>query len=262
MRIGLFGGTFNPPHDAHRAASLIALRRLGLDHVWWLVTPGNPLKDTRGLAAARRPHRGGGRSPPSRASTSPVSRPRIGTRYTSDTVALSEARTARRCDFVWIMGADNLRSFHRWENWRDIAAMRADRGGRPARPEPLATGGTAATGARALPHPGSGGAVAGRPRAAGLGLPARPEIAAVVDRVAGRPAAVAKPPLKMGNNTGASECDRLKPLTGHAYLNRGAESRGDAAVKEAKGKDPCPHLQSLGLARRLSRARTGLRGAT
>ena len=50
MRIGLFGGTFDPPHQAHRAASLIALRRLGLNRVWWLVTPGNPLKDTRGLA--------------------------------------------------------------------------------------------------------------------------------------------------------------------------------------------------------------------
>ena len=50
MRIGLFGGTFDPPHDAHRAACLIAMRRLGLDRVWWLVTPGNPLKDTRGLA--------------------------------------------------------------------------------------------------------------------------------------------------------------------------------------------------------------------
>src|SRR5205085_10750302 len=50
LRVGLFGGTFDPPHQAHRTASLIALRRLGLDRIWWLVTPGNPLKDTRGLA--------------------------------------------------------------------------------------------------------------------------------------------------------------------------------------------------------------------
>src|SRR5580698_10653705 len=49
MRIGLFGGTFDPPHAAHRAACLLAMRRLGLDRVWWLVTPGNPLKDTDGL---------------------------------------------------------------------------------------------------------------------------------------------------------------------------------------------------------------------
>jgi hypothetical protein len=50
MRIGLFGGTFDPPHDAHLAACLLAMKRIGLDRVWWLVTPGNPLKDTRGLA--------------------------------------------------------------------------------------------------------------------------------------------------------------------------------------------------------------------
>ena len=50
MRIGLFGGTFDPVHAAHRAASLLAMKRIGLDRVWWLVTPGNPLKDTRGLA--------------------------------------------------------------------------------------------------------------------------------------------------------------------------------------------------------------------
>src|SRR6202451_1523828 len=50
MRIGLFGGTFDPAHAAHRAACLLALHRLGLDRVWWLVTPGNPLKDTKGLA--------------------------------------------------------------------------------------------------------------------------------------------------------------------------------------------------------------------
>src|SRR5262245_33655686 len=50
LRIGLFGGTFDPPHQAHRAACLIAMQRIGLDRVWWLVTPGNPLKDTRGLS--------------------------------------------------------------------------------------------------------------------------------------------------------------------------------------------------------------------
>ena len=64
MKIGLFGGTFDPPHDAHRAACLIAMRRLGLDRVWWLVTPGNPLKDTRGPRAARGAHRGRARRSP------------------------------------------------------------------------------------------------------------------------------------------------------------------------------------------------------
>jgi nicotinate-nucleotide adenylyltransferase len=122
QRIGLFGGTFDPPHEAHRAACLLAMRRLDLDAVWWLVTPGNPLKDTRHLAplderiaAARKM----------------VNHPRvyvtgleaeIGTRYTHDTIAHIRARCPD-VDFVWIMGADNLRSFHRWQRWRDIAAM-------------------------------------------------------------------------------------------------------------------------------------------
>src|ERR1700687_5253038 len=68
MRIGLFGGTFDPPHAAHRAACLLAMRRIGLDRVWWLVTPGNPLKDTSGLAPLRHP---------AAAAPAPVHHPRI-----------------------------------------------------------------------------------------------------------------------------------------------------------------------------------------
>ena len=122
MRIGLFGGTFDPPHAAHLAASLLAMKRLQLDRMWWLVTPGNPLKDTRGLrplelrmAAAR----------------DLASHPRIdvtgleaviNTRYTYDTLDY----LVRRCPgvkFVWVMGADNLRSFYRWQSWRRIANL-------------------------------------------------------------------------------------------------------------------------------------------
>lgn len=122
MRIGLFGGTFDPPHQAHLAASLLALKRLKLDRVWWLVTPGNPLKNTKGLAPLNE------RIAAARALTH---HPRIDvtgleavikTRYTFDTISW----LIDRCPgvhFVWIMGADNLRSFHRWQKWRDIARL-------------------------------------------------------------------------------------------------------------------------------------------
>jgi nicotinate-nucleotide adenylyltransferase len=122
MRIGLFGGTFDPPHQAHLAASLLAMRRLKLDRVWWLVTPGNPLKNTKHLAPLAE------RIAAARALTH---HPRIDvtgleavikTRYTFDTISWLIARCPG-VRFVWIMGADNLRSFHRWQRWRDIARL-------------------------------------------------------------------------------------------------------------------------------------------
>jgi nicotinate-nucleotide adenylyltransferase len=121
MRIGLLGGSFNPPHAAHRAISLYALKRLRLDRIWWLVSPANPLKDPRALydlgdraaaaqAVARHP----------RIDVSCLEAV-IGTRYTVDTITYLRRRCAN-VRFVWIMGADNLAQFHRWKNWQRIAA--------------------------------------------------------------------------------------------------------------------------------------------
>ena len=121
MRIGLLGGSFNPPHVAHRAISQFAIKRLKLDRVWWLVTPGNPLKTTGGL------HDLDARA---EAARKMADDPRIdisclesviGTRYTVDTVTYLRRRAAG-LRLVWIMGADNLAQFHRWQNWRRIAS--------------------------------------------------------------------------------------------------------------------------------------------
>ena len=121
MRIGLLGGSFNPPHAAHRAISLFAIKRLKLDRVWWLVTPGNPLKDHGAL------HDLDARA---EAARKMANDPRIdvsclesviGTRYTVDTIDYLRRR-ASGLRLVWIMGADNLAQFHRWQNWRRIAS--------------------------------------------------------------------------------------------------------------------------------------------
>lgn len=123
QRIGLFGGSFNPPHEGHLLVAETALRRLKLDRVWWLVTPGNPLKETAGLpsqeermAACRRLI---GHDP--RIIVTGIEAG-IGTRYTQETIAFLKNR-APGVRFVWLMGSDNLASFHRWQKWRDIAAM-------------------------------------------------------------------------------------------------------------------------------------------
>ena len=120
-RIGILGGSFNPAHRGHRAVSLHAIRELGLDEVWWLVSPGNPLKDKARdmapfearLASARK---AAGRSR-IRVSDFECS---TGTRYTIDTIRALKARFPRD-RFIWLMGADTLPNFHKWRNWRGLA---------------------------------------------------------------------------------------------------------------------------------------------
>jgi nicotinate-nucleotide adenylyltransferase len=122
MTIGLFGGSFNPPHGGHRLVTLTALRRLGLDHVWWIVTPGNPLKDTRGLLPLDQRMVLCRRLVPEPKVAITGFEAGIGTRYTLDTLRYLK----RRCPtvrFVWIMGSDNLVQFHRWQGWRAIAGL-------------------------------------------------------------------------------------------------------------------------------------------
>ena len=121
MRIGLLGGSFNPPHVAHRAISLFAIKRLRLDRVWWLVTPGNPLKENGSLRDLdQRAEAARAMADDPRIDVSCLESV-IGTRYTVDTITYLRRRAAG-LHLVWIMGADNLAQFHRWENWRRIAS--------------------------------------------------------------------------------------------------------------------------------------------
>lgn len=121
MAVGLFGGSFNPPHDGHSLVCEIALRRLRLDQIWWIVTPGNPLKDARILRPleeriARSEQIA---TDPRIKVTAFEARHRI--RYSADTIDLVQSRNTG-VNFVWLMGADNLKGFHRWQHWQSIAS--------------------------------------------------------------------------------------------------------------------------------------------
>jgi len=121
MRIGLLGGSFNPAHDGHRHISLTALQRLRLDKVWWLVTPGNPLKSGDGLASLSdrlRRARTVAAHPKIEVTAFEASLP---TPYAIDTVRFLHKRYPR-VRFVWIMGGDNLAEFHRWRDWTGLFA--------------------------------------------------------------------------------------------------------------------------------------------
>lgn len=119
LRIGLLGGSFNPAHKGHRHISLLALKHLALDELWWLVSPQNPLKPAAGMASFDERFKGAAamaRHP--RIRVTDIER-RLGTRYTADTLAALAARFPRT-QFVWIMGADNLRQIASWKDWPAI----------------------------------------------------------------------------------------------------------------------------------------------
>ena len=124
LRIGLLGGSFDPAHGGHLYVSRIALRQLKLDYVWWLVSPGNPLKPRPASLEARanraRLLAKGGRSIGGRIIVTDLES-RLGTRFTIDTIAALQRRFPQ-VEFVWLMGSDNLEQFSRWRRWRDIAA--------------------------------------------------------------------------------------------------------------------------------------------
>ena len=122
MRIGLLGGSFNPPHEGHALITRLALRRLRLDRVWWLVTPGNPLKSQGELAALQKRVEAARRLVAGPRVVVTDIEARIGARYTYETLAWIKRR-APSVHFVWIMGADNLRQFDRWRHWRAIADL-------------------------------------------------------------------------------------------------------------------------------------------
>jgi len=121
QRIGLLGGSFDPPHAGHIHISLQALRGFGLDRVWWLVSPGNPLKadapsDLTGRMAAC-----AAIIDDARIEATDIEA-QLGTRYTAETLH-KLLPFYPQVKFVWLMGADNLAGFHRWQDWRGIMAM-------------------------------------------------------------------------------------------------------------------------------------------
>ena len=115
LRIGLLGGSFDPAHEGHLYASLVALRALELDYIWWLVSPGNPLKaNPRSLAWRVKEARRAARHPRIRVTAIETD---FRTRYTIDTLRALQRRFPH-VHFVWLMGSDNLLQFSRWRNWR------------------------------------------------------------------------------------------------------------------------------------------------
>jgi nicotinate-nucleotide adenylyltransferase len=122
-RIGLLGGSFNPAHEGHRQLSLAAIDALGLDELWWLVSPGNPLKESSGDMA---PYEARLASAEEMAAGTPIKASdferRMETRYTIDTLC-ALMREYPHDRFIWLMGSDTVADFHRWKDWRKLARL-------------------------------------------------------------------------------------------------------------------------------------------
>lgn len=118
LRVGLFGGSFDPPHAGHVHVTRWALKAFGLDRVWWLVSPGNPLKSDAPADLARRLAAARAIMQHPRVTVTDLEA-RLGTRYTAATLAALR-RHYPGVRFVWVMGADNLTGFHRWDRWAEI----------------------------------------------------------------------------------------------------------------------------------------------
>jgi nicotinate-nucleotide adenylyltransferase len=164
LRVGLMGGSFNPPHDGHRLISETARNRLGLDQVWWLATPGNPLKSNGGLPPLDQRMDACRRLTGDRRHTRITGFEReLGTAFTAQTLGFLRRRHPH-VRFVWIMGADNLAGFHRWQAWRRIAALM-----------PIAVVNRPGWHLKALSSPAARMLAAARvPEAAAMGLPGMP----------------------------------------------------------------------------------------
>jgi nicotinate-nucleotide adenylyltransferase len=118
--VGLFGGSFNPPHEGHALVAEIAIKRLGLDQLWWMVTPGNPLKSRNHLAPLSERltlSEQIGRGPRIKVTAFEKA---FGVSYTANTLARVKALNPH-VHFIWIMGADSLQTFHKWQKWQEIA---------------------------------------------------------------------------------------------------------------------------------------------
>ena len=166
MVVGLLGGSFDPAHEGHVHITREALKRMGLDQVWWLVTPGNPLKARQPAPMADRMARARAVMRHPRVKITALEE-RLGTRATADTIDRLRA-IYPGVTFVWLMGADNLVQFHHWGRWRDI--LRSVAVGVLARPGSGVAARTVGRGAGVPGASGGPGREPAGPQAAGLGV--------------------------------------------------------------------------------------------